>query len=398
MTNQRSYMESWKYRLQRVRLRTKILIPMIALAVIPSITVAFFIISQMKEVFPQASTQGQIHHLSIILLVVMTLILCVATILGIFIGNYFARPIEQLQKATQDIAGGDLEKHVDIATGDEIESLANDFNTMTEKLRDAQEKSSQWNIELKQEVDRQTGVLQMLQKGMARTDKLASIGQITAGVMHEVGNPLTAIKTKIQVADEDNELYGKSRDLLHEILGEVDRLAGFLHSFSRLGKLGDHQTKKEISLSDMIFSVINLVSADLNRKGVDLIFKSEDNLPSIYGAVDQLRQLVMNLILNASDASEDGSEIVVSIKYIDSGCGDSDYVYLRVLDHGEGISPDILDKIWNPFFTTKEKGTGLGLAVCKEIVQDHGGKIRINCEQGKGTAVEVMFPIMENEQ
>jgi signal transduction histidine kinase len=176
-------------------------------------------------------------------------------------------------------------------------------------------------------------------------------------------------------------------------------LAAFLKSFSRLGMLGDHHTKKEISLSDVALSVINLVSADLRRKGVDLIYESKDHIPNIYGVADQLRQLLMNLILNAADASKEGDKVMVSIKRIGPVRGGaSDNVCLKVQDHGGGISSDILDKIWNPFFTTKNEGTGLGLAVCKDIIQNHGGEIRMNSEQGKGTVVEVIFPTQMPEQ
>jgi signal transduction histidine kinase len=347
----------------------------------------------------RAPIEEQTHRLTTLLLGVMTVVVFFAAVLGVLIGNYFVKPIERLQRATQDIATGDLEKQVHITTGDEIERLANDFNAMTEKLREAQERLSQWNLELKQEVDRQTGILQKLQSGMARADKLASIGQITAGVMHEVGNPLTAIKTKIQVAEEDSQLSEKYQDLLREILGEVDRLAAFLQSFSRLGMLGDHHAKKEISLSDVALSVINLVSADLRRKGVDLIYDSKNHIPNIYGVADQLRQLLMNLILNAADASKEGDKVLVSIKRIGPVRGGaSDNVCLKVQDYGKGISSDILDNIWNPFFTTKNEGTGLGLAVCKDIIQNHGGEIRMNSEQGKGTVVEVIFPTQMPEQ
>ncbi len=391
--DKKSYMTSWKYRLQKVRLRTKILVPMVALAIIPAITIGFFIISRMQEFLPQASIEGQVHRLTSVLLVVIIFIVSVAAILGVLIGNYFVRPIERLQRATQDISAGNLKKHVDITTGDEIEKLAHDFNTMTAKLRDAQARLSQWNLKLQQEVDRQAGTLQMLQNRMARADKLASIGQITAGVVHEVGNPLTAIKTKIQVAEEENALSGNYQNLLREIIGEVDRLAAFLHSFSRLGKPGGFQVIREISLPNVARSVIKLVSADLKRKGVGLIFKPGNHVPGIYGLAEPLRQLLMNLILNAADASEEGDEVMVSIKRMGATeDGASDDVCLEVLDNGGGISSEILDKIWNPFFTTKNEGTGLGLGVCRDIVHDHGGEILMKSEKDKGTSVRVIFP------
>ena len=344
---------------------------------------------------PKAPIEQPIHHLTTFLLVVMTFVIAIAAILGMLIGDYLVRPIVRLQHATRDIAAGDLEKHLNITTGDEIEKLADDFNTMTRHLRQAREHLSAWNLELKHEVERQTEMLHHLQSGMARADKLASIGQITAGVMHEVGNPLAAIKTKIQVAGEDKGLCKECHGLLTEIIREVDRLAAFLHSFSRLARLGGAQIKENVSLAEVTQSVVTLVSADLRKKGLILRCEVAKDTPNVHGVADQIRQLLMNLILNAADASGSGGEIVVKIHrlaLVPGTAGASGIVRLEVIDKGEGISPDILDKIWDPFFTTKHEGTGLGLAICRKIVQDHGGTIRIDSEPGKGTVVTVTFP------
>ncbi|MBI3008168.1 MAG: HAMP domain-containing protein [Candidatus Omnitrophica bacterium] len=344
---------------------------------------------------PKAPIEQPIRHLTTFLMVVVTFVIAVAAILGMLIGDYLVRPIVRLQHATRDIAAGDLEKHLNITTGDEIEKLANDFNTMTQHLRQAREHLSEWNLELKREVERQTEMLHQIQSGMARADKLASIGQITAGVLHEVGNPLAAIKTKIQVAGEDKDLCKECHGLLTEIIREVDRLAAFLHSFSRLARLGGDQIKENVSLSEVTQSVVRLVSADLRKKGMILRCEVAKDTPNVHGVADQLRQLLMNLILNAADASRDGGEIVVKIQRFAPApgpAGASGIARLEVIDKGEGISPDILDRIWDPFFTTKHEGTGLGLAICRQIVQDHGGTIKIDSEPGKGTVVAVTFP------
>ncbi len=346
--------------------------------------------------YPQGPIEDPIRRLTTLLSVVMTFVIAFAGILGVLIGDYLSRPIVRLQSATRAIAGGDLKKHVDIATGDEIEGLANDFNAMTERLREAQNRLAGWNLELKREVEHQTGILQQLQSGMARTDKLASIGQITAGVMHEVGNPLAAIKTQIQVAEEEGVLCTGCQKVLTEIIGEVDRLAVFLRSFSRLSRLSGQQIKEDVSLPEVARNVIALVKADLRRKGLSLRYGAVKDIPKIRGVADQLRQLLMNLILNAADASGEGNEIVVWIRREapeTSINGLAERVRLEVEDHGEGISQEIRDKIWDPFFTTKHDGTGLGLAICRRIVHDHGGTIQIDSEIGKGTVVVVTFPV-----
>ena len=116
---------------------------------------------------------------------------------------------------------------------------------------------------------------------------------------------------------------------------------------------------------------------------------------------DQLRQLLMNLLINAAEALRDGGEIIIRIQYIAAIPASTDItgnVKLEVIDKGEGISPDILDKIWEPFFTNKCDGTGLGLSICRMIVEEHSAQIRIDSEAGKGTVVTVMFPAYINKK
>ena len=184
---------------------------------------------------PKSALESPLLSLTRLEFMVVALVLIIAVVLGIFLGDYVTRPIEKLRQATDRIAAGNLDEHVEIRTADEIEELAQHFNTMTQELRSAHDRLANWNEQLAHEVEAKTEDLQRIQSGLARTDKLASIGQMTSGVMHEIGNPLAAIKTKIQVAQEIGVDSGCSV-LLSEIVAEVDRLAGFLHSFSRLSR------------------------------------------------------------------------------------------------------------------------------------------------------------------
>jgi signal transduction histidine kinase len=185
----------------------------------------------------RASIEAPIRRLSVFLWVVVALVAAVAALTGILVAQYLGRPLAALQAATRQIASGDLSRRVCIETGDEIEALACDFNTMTRALGEAQERLATWTVHLEREMECQTDRLHQLQSGLARVDKMASIGQMAAAVMHEMGNPLASIKTTIQVAQEADDLCPSCSGLAEQLLREVDRLTAFLRSFARLGRL-----------------------------------------------------------------------------------------------------------------------------------------------------------------
>lgn len=350
--------------------------------------------------YPSGPIEAPIRHLTVFLSVLVAAVVAVAAIVGILVAHYLAHPVAILRQATREIAGGDLSKRVEIATGDEIEEFAVDFNTMTERLREAQQRLAAWNVELEREVACRTDQLRQLQSNLARTDKLASIGQMTAGVMHEIGNPLAALKTKIQVAEEEGNLDGKVQALLLELLREVDRLATFLRSFSRLAKLGEPQMG-EVSPAEIVQDVIALLTLELKRRGLSLRIEAEADVPRIRADADQVRQLLINLILNAAEASSGCGELLVQIRRTqlsEEALGASMAASIEVVDYGVGMPQETIDKIWDPFFTTKPEGTGLGLAICRRIVQDHGGAIKVHSRPGEGTTVQVTFPAASAEK
>ena len=342
---------------------------------------------------PRAPIDAPIEQLTVFLSIVTAVVAAIAGGLGLLVAHYLTRPVAILRRATREIAA-DLTKRVHIQTGDEIEQLANDFNLMTQRLREAQDRLAAWNAELEHEVARKTGELHQLQGGLARAEKLASIGQMTASVMHEIGNPLAAIKTQIQVTEEDEDLCNSSRAVFSDIVSEVDRLTVFLRSCSRLYRLREPRME-DVSPDSVVQGVITLITPELRRRGVVLQVHSAPETPTIHGDPDQLRQLLINLLLNAAEASKDGGTIVVKVGRRNT-TSDSAIVVasaeIEVSDEGEGMSPQIVSKIWAPFFTTKDEGTGLGLAICRQIVEDHAGTIRIASQLGEGTVVTILLP------
>ncbi len=343
---------------------------------------------------PRAPLERPARQLTVFLGATLAMVLAVAGVSGILIGSYLARPIANLRKATRRIAQGDLDQRVQVTTCDEFEELATDFNLMTERLREARHRLAAWNEDLEREVARKTEALHRLQTGLARADKMASIGQMTAGVVHEVGNPLAAIKTKIQVAEEDGHLCQRCQALLSDVLGEVDRLAVFLRSFSRLGRLREPQMQRA-SLDEIVREVVALIGAELGRRGLRLTVESASEAPLIRGDPGQLRQLLINLVLNAAEASDRGGVISVRLQQVPprpEATGHRGTVRVVIEDRGAGIPAELADKIWDPFYTTRPDGTGLGLAICRQIVTDHGGRIDLQSSPGEGTTFTIEFP------
>ena len=341
--------------------------------------------------YARAPLEGPVAQHTLFLAVVVAFAAVIAAFAGILMGGYFARPVLRLQAAAREVAEGNLDRRVNVMTGDELEDLAASFNTMTERLKAAQDRLASWNTDLEKEVQRQTEHVQQLQAGFSRADKLSTIGQMTATVMHEVGNPLAAIKAKIQVEVEDGAIGDEHSSFLRGIEREVDRLATFLRSFSRLSRLNDPATSV-VSLSGLVRDVINFLSPELKRRKLDIISHIDDRLPNVQGNADQLRQVFINLLFNAAEASPSATAIEVTAERVEAG------VAVRVCDHGSGMPANVADRVWEPFFTTKEGGTGLGLAICREIVQGHQGKIDLRSEPGRGTIVTVILPARENAE
>lgn len=339
--------------------------------------------------------EAPIQYLTAILATVTLLFAAVAGVIGVFIAHYVTQPVARLRRATREIAAGDLSKRLQIRTGDEIEALADDFNTMTDRLREAHERLSGWNTTLEREVAEQGDRLHRLQAGLARSDKLASLGQMAAGVMHEIGNPLAAIKTRIQVSQEDSSVDDEHTQLLADVLHEVDRLAAFLRPFSRLSRLGE-ATIRPMSIVEVVKGVITLITPELKRRGLTLHVEMPPRVPLVAGDADQFRQLLINLLLNAADASPTDGKINVRVGCDDVAGGElatRGTVIIDVIDRGVGMPPEALAKIGTPFFTTKAEGTGLGLAIARQIVREHDGELNIQSEIGEGTIVTVRVPI-----
>jgi len=234
-------------------------------------------------------------------------------------------------------------------------------------------------------------------KQMERMERLATLGEVSAGIAHEIRNPLAGIKTSAQVLEESFSPNDFRAQLVSRIVKEIDRSNELLKKFFRFAK-PSRPEQDFIDIEKIIESVqLLLVSRMKKRK---IVFKSnhEAELPKVFVDESQIEQVIVNLLLNAMDSIKNSGEIFVStklskIKSDSKEKTEQEMVIVQIQDTGEGIEDEIIEKIFNPFFTTKSEGVGMGLAISSRLVEENGGRLEVNSEIGKGSSFSLYLPI-----
>jgi signal transduction histidine kinase len=276
------------------------------------------------------------------------------------------------------------------STGLETRSKDHDLQALAHRVHD-----SLWGL-LRAQRQREEDIA----RHMVRAEQLAALGEMAAGLTHEIKNPLAGISAALEllrddavdgIDDRDNAAIG-SRSLYDQMLSELRRVSGTVDSLLRLAKPQPPQ-HTEVDLARLTREVTSLFSARLRRHGVSLEVDIPDEVPSLQLDPGLIVQLLMNLLTNAMQATGRGGMLRVLVAPFPRRDG----VVIAVEDSGCGIAPDQLEKIFDPFFTTKEEGTGLGLPICRQIVEQHGGTLELESEVGKGTRVLVLLPDTREE-
>ncbi|WEG18114.1 PAS domain S-box protein [Alkalihalophilus pseudofirmus] len=219
-----------------------------------------------------------------------------------------------------------------------------------------------------------------------KSDKLSVVAQLAAGVAHEIRNPLTAIKGFLQLFQREKEFNEQFLDLVME---ELERVESIIYEYLTLAKPNHESTFDNLHLQPLVNKVMTLVETQSIMKNVQIDFKYE-NVPPICGSEKQLKQVLLNLIKNAIEAVDVNGEIV--IRLLNHA---EDQICIQIEDNGCGISSERIARLGEPFYSTKEKGTGLGLMVCYKIIEHHQGILTIHSEEGAGTRIDVILPVYE---
>jgi len=226
---------------------------------------------------------------------------------------------------------------------------------------------------------------------VARSNRLALAGQMAAGVAHEVRNPLAAVRSIVQMVQDEMDPGTEHPRLLDTVLLEVDRVNQVLTGMLSLGRPTAGRTEL-IDITALVSDAIAFCGAYARAKGQRVSHEGASAL-MVVGDAHELRQVCVNILLNACQASRDGQTIHVETDRRDGV--DRAVAAVRVVDQGAGIPHDLLAKVFEPFFTTKVNGGGLGLSLCREAMQRHGGDIVISSKAGEGTEVLLTFPLAD---
>jgi two-component system NtrC family sensor kinase len=298
----------------------------------------------------------------------------VSLMIYLLVNRMVLRPLQKIVAATRKVAAGDLHYRIAMAQRDEIGILADSFNEMTNKLSEAQ-------------------------RQVYQSQKLAAVGQLAAGVAHEINNPLTGVLSYSSFLLKRAENKPEFKEDLEVIVRETKRCRGIvkgLLDFSRQSPPEKHAS----DINEIADRAIQIVQIQMDARHVELKKDLRADLPRIQADANQIQQVLVNLLLNAIDAIGEGGgtiELVTDFAAVGSTPqAPSKRIEIRVSDTGCGISAANLEKIFDPFFSTKgAKGTGLGLAVAWGIIEKHNGRIEVESEVGKGTTFRILLPMGE---
>jgi len=305
--------------------------------------------------------------------VYLLLVVALSAYSAVFMRRHLMQRLELLMNAARRIGAGDFSPIVPIRrTRDEFTDLAIAINRMTRELERREE-------------------------FLLQTQKLRAVGSLTAGIAHEVNNPLNNIMLTAAVLEEDFDTMPRNEqlELVEDIVTQTDRarkIVSNLLDFAREGEI----TSEPLRIHEVVGDAVRLAANQLRLSGVELVLDVAEDLPRVNGDRQYLSQVFVNLILNALEAMMDGGRLTLSSDLsLDTGC-----IAINITDTGPGMSPEVLKAIFDPFFTTKTggRGTGLGLSVSLGIVQKHGGEIRVASKIGEGTTFTVILPAGEGDR
>jgi signal transduction histidine kinase len=321
---------------------------------------------------------------SFILLSAAVLIVTIGV--GIVVSRGVTRPIAGLVRGTAEIARGNYDHEIAIPKGVELKFLATKFGEMSVSLKEKVHELGERNLALEMALRK----LRETQEELIRTERLAATGKLTAQLSHEINNPVHNILSSLQTALKKTPADAPSRELVELAHDEVERLARLTRQLLTAYResVSSPDPREAVDINRIIRDVAASSAEMLRQAGVAVDLSLADPLPTFAGSGDKLKQLFLNLVVNARDAMPTGGRLSIS-----TASGDGQ-VTAVVSDTGVGIRPEHINKIFDAFFTTKGKvsGTGLGLSVSYGIVQQHRGTIRVASSPGSGATFTVTFP------
>ncbi|MFQ5867369.1 MAG: sensor histidine kinase [bacterium] len=313
---------------------------------------------------------------------IFRLIVIIGVILTIGIGCIYLlikrilAPLVEISKAIKEIGRGNFKQELRIKTTDEVGLLAQTFNEMARDL------------------ERTNQELQSTQSQLIQTAKMATVGRLAAGIAHEINNPLGGMLNCVRSVLQAPEIKGQKREYLELILESIIHIEGIvkrLLNFSRHEKF----KLKTVNLNPLIKESLTFIEHRLSRQEVNVQQDLADPLPEISVDPQQIQQVFMNVLGNALDALPQGGELMIRTSL--KAKNEKEFIQIEFIDNGMGIKEEDLEKVFEPFYTTKGTGerVGLGLSISRDIIQRHQGTMSIKSKKGEGTIVTIRLPLSQ---
>ncbi len=333
-------------------------------------------------------------------LLTYVLMLIIASTCGAFLWRFVHVPVQTLIQGTEQVAKGNLDHRIPIRSKTEIGRLATSFNQMAEELGRAREQLTDWTQTLTQRVEENTRSLREAQAKLVQSEKMASLGALSAAVAHEINNPLSGVLTYTRLL---SKIVGKTGpdpgriediqkylDSMESEIARCGKIVGNLLEFSRQSGI----VVTEVGLNSIVEKALFLVEHRLEMQEVRLTRELSPGLPDVVCDADQIQQATLAILINAVEAMPEGGSLNVVTRSYGRGDGGDSGVEVEIGDTGVGIPKEVLPRLFEPFFTTKQdkKGVGLGLSVAYGIVRRHQGRIEVKSEEGQGTRFVIGLP------
>lgn len=309
------------------------------------------------------STLARTRNITVPLIV---FVIFLGVIASFFMSRLITEPLSRFVEFTKVLGKGDFGKRLEVESWDEVGYLAHSFNSLSGELKAAKEKM--------EEAYTYTHMLQ--------AEKLSSIGQISAGLAHELKNPITTLKMLFQAFKEQPNMTKEDAEIIYS---EIEKIENILKTFLGFVKQNELKTS-EVNINTLLDRVLSLATYDIQNNKIAVHKDMLEALPPVKADRALLEQVFLNLILNSIEAMPDGGELRIS------GKASNGYIEVMIGDKGRGIPADIKSKVFDPFFTTKASGTGLGLSIAYNIIKAHRGKLFFDTKEGAGTVFTVRLP------